>query len=277
MKIMMLTGCIFFSLPVFSWWDAGHEVVAKIAYDRLNPNIKAKVDRLVLLLARDYPEIKEFKDLAPWPDHLRQQKIELFTHWHYIDLPLSFDGTPIKFGVDTDNANRAIQEIETTLENRQANPIEHARFLAFLIHIVGDLHQPLHNTSLVSKETPDGDQGGNLFFIINPDHPSELIPLHQLWDSYFGAFDRRFNPDINQLAADMTSRYPEEYFGNKILTLDAETWSQEGKDLSRDFVYKTKRSHKPSQLYLAEGKNIVQQQIALAGYRLANLLNKIMD
>ena len=274
-KIMLSIIFLFCSLPAYPWWEIGHRLVAQIAYERLTPEAKTMVDSLVPVLARDYPVIRTFIDLAPWPDTLRKQKIELFTHWHYIDLAFSLDGTPINIVVDTDNANRAVLEILPVLENADANSNERARFLAFFVHIVGDLHQPLHNATAVSKETPNGDQGGNLFMILNPENNSEIINLHHLWDSAFGLYTGLVSPDIHQLALAVTTQYPESYFGNKANDLNPEHWSLEGLDYAQKFVYQTNRNQILSNEYQIRGKEIVSQQIALAGYRLAKMLNKL--
>ena len=166
-------------------------------------------------------------------------------------------------------------EILPILENADANPSERARFLAFLIHVVGDLHQPLHNATAVAKETPDGDQGGNLFMILNPENNSETINLHHLWDSAFGLYTGLVSPDIPQLALAVTTQFPESYFGNKTNDLNPEHWSLEGLNYAKQFVYQTNRNQIPSNEYQIRGKEIVSQQIALAGYRLAKMLNKL--
>jgi hypothetical protein len=190
---------------------------------------------------------------------------------------LSLDGTPITISTDTDNANWAMLEIQPVLENIAAHSIERARFLAFLVHIVGDLHQPLHNVSAVSKETPDGDLGGNLFIILNPKQTTESMSLHSLWDSAFGLFSGASNSDLNQLALEITMQYPEDYFGNKAQDLSPQHWTKEGVSYAKNLVYQTERNQIPSEEYQLKGKQLVQQQIALAGYRLAHLLNKILS
>ena len=106
--------------------------------------------------------------MGPWPDTLRGQKIELYTRWHYTNLAFSADGTPLKNTVDTDNAVWAINHLLPIIGNTKANRFERARSLAFLVHIVGDLHQPLHSITRISAAHPEGDHGGNLYFIKYP-------------------------------------------------------------------------------------------------------------
>lgn len=272
---LFLISFIFLSSPTFAWWDVGHKLVAKIAYSQLKPEVKTEVDKLVLVLAKDYPEITDFSDIAPWPDELRKQKIEAYTHWHYIDTPFSLDGTPITTAPDTDNADWAITQIEPVVKNANANPSERARFLAFLVHIVGDLHQPMHNVSLVSKNHPHGDDGGTLYTILDPKDASKTISIHSLWDSNNGELAGETHPDIAKIYNTIISQYPESYFGNKVHDLSPQHWTEEGVLLSKDVVYTTNENETPNAAYMSLMNKTVYQQIALAGYRLANLLNTL--
>lgn len=272
---LLLISLIFSTSSAFAWWDVGHKLVAKIAYSKLKPEVKTQVDKLVAVLAKDYPSMADFSDMAAWPDELREQQIEAYTHWHYIDTMISLDGTPITTAPDTDNADWAITQIEPVVKNANANPSERARFLAFLVHIVGDLHQPLHNVSLVSKNHPEGDEGGNLYTILDPNDASKTMGLHTLWDGNNGEFANEKHPDIAKIYTTIISQYPESYFGTKVHDLSPDHWTQEGIKLSKDTVYTTKENETPDAQYLSSMNKIAYQQIALAGYRLANLLNTL--
>src|SRR5688572_28964202 len=96
-KVLVIILSSFLSLLLssntFAWNAVGHMLVAKIAYDRLQPNVRIKVDAMVNDLAKEYPYITNFTQLGPWPDMLKSQHIDSFTHWHYIDVAFSNDGT----------------------------------------------------------------------------------------------------------------------------------------------------------------------------------------
>jgi hypothetical protein len=261
------------SLPAFSWWDKGHQLVAKIAYDRLTPNAKAEVDLMTRELAMQYTEIKSVTDVAVWPDNIRKQKIETFTRWHYIDMPFSDDGSVIKNAIDTDNALWAVKQIVPIIQNPKANLIERARFFAFLVHIVGDLHQPLHSVSRVSKEHPDGDRGGNLFFVMD-NNAAKLQTLHGLWDGGFGVYDNEHASSIDELEKLITGKFPEAFFGDKVKNNDPAMWVSESGIIAREFVYNTPEKKVPTLAYQEKGKEISEQRVALAGYRLATMLNQ---
>lgn len=266
-------------LPVnaYSWNAMGHMVIANIAYEQLRPEVREKVDKLVGNLNTEYPEMSSFLNLAYWPDAIRSQHIETFTHWHFIDLPYNPDGTPVKAdGIDTDNAVWAEQRIQVIVKNQKANPYDRARFLSFLTHIVGDLHQPLHTVTLYSKAHPDGDKGGNLYII---QHENKKANTHSLWDSALGTFagkNGRATDHAKELAVTLMQLYPASSFGDRVNDLDAASWAREGFENAKKYVYTTPENAAPSTEYLTTGRRIAEQQAALAGYRLANLLNSLL-
>jgi hypothetical protein len=100
--------------------------------------------------------------------------------WHYIDYALK----PPTFAFEPqpnpdDDALFGIEESEKTLSDRTAPAEERAVALSWLIHLVGDIHQPLHCASLFTEAYPRGDRGGNEFFVMPA---SRGIKLHSFWD-----------------------------------------------------------------------------------------------
>ncbi|MDR3492294.1 MAG: S1/P1 nuclease [Gammaproteobacteria bacterium] len=276
-KSLILGLGILLSFNSYSWNAVGHMVVANIAYQNLQPAVRTKVDAMVADLNKEYPYITHFSQLGPWPDALRSQRIESFTHWHYVDLAISGDGTPIKNIADTDNAIWAINKIEPVLKNVKANPYEHARFLAFLVHIVADIHQPLHTVARITAAYPSGDKGGNLYIIKYPAQNPHVMPLHKLWDEGFELFNNDTSTThIDALTNQITAQYPIQYFGSKVTELTAADWAKEGVELAPALVYSTPENEVPSPMYITLGKQTAEQRAALAGYRLANLLNLLL-
>ncbi|MFJ1267997.1 S1/P1 nuclease [Legionella lytica] len=269
MRALMLFGCYVCSFNVFAWWDSGHRLVALIAYNNLDSESQIKFNELTETLRRDYPKA----NLATWPDAIRKQSIEAYTHWHYIDTPYSSDGSVTEVSVDTDNAVWALAQINRVLSNKDVPPSERARFTSFLMHITGDLHQPLHAISRSNKELPRGDEGGNLFWVKDPNHPESLITLHALWDSNFGLFKNLSEEKLQAIAQEITRAYPRDYFSNQELNASPKVWAQESYNLAKNWVYSTTEKEEPSLEYQKKSQELIKQRIALAGYRLALLLN----
>lgn len=265
---------LFIPIKVYSWNAIGHMVIADIAYQNLKPTARAKVDEMVANLHKEYPNTGTFLQLAYWLDEIRGQHIDTYAHWHYIDVPFSTDGTPIKNTIDTDNAVWALNHIECVVKNHSANPYERARFLAFMVHIVGDLHQPLHTVSNITAARPSGDKGGNMFYVR---YNNERINLHKIWDSGLGAFEGSNSPEhINQISATIMAMYPINSFAAQEQDLTASNWAKDGMAVAQKNVYDTTENQPVSNAYIINGRQVAEKSAALAGYRLANLLNQLL-
>lgn len=257
-----------------AWNAVGHMVIANVAYQNLKPAVRNRIDTLVANMHEQYADVNSFEDLACWPDNIRSQKIESYTHWHYIDVAFSTDGTPLKNLIDTDNALWAVNKIEPVIENSNANPYERVRFLAFFTHIVEDLHQPLHTASYISADLPDGDRGGNDYIVI---YKNNRTNLHRLWDSGLGVFDgSKSSAHVTQLANQLIAHYPKSYFGDRADDVNPEDWVTEGLENAKQVVYATPMHQPVSAAYIEKGQQLAEEEAVLAGYRLAKLLNQTL-
>lgn len=275
MKYLLLVSLNFLSFSTYAWNALGHMVIADIAYRNLNPSAQSKVNYLISYFQKEYPSIKTFMEVATWADAIRSQKIGLFVHWHYIDNPFSSDGSPLKDTRDTDNAVWAMTNIGNVVTYPRANLYERSRFLAFLVHIVSDLHQPLHTVTNITADRPDGDRGGNLFYVY---YHNQKYNLHRLWDQGVGLLSESPSKEHGMAISEaITAAYPAAYFGKKIEDLDPLHWTDEGMSNARQYVYNTSESHSVSKAYIEECQAISKQQIALAGYRVAALLNRLLS
>ncbi len=150
-----------------------------------------------------------------------------------------------------------------------------------LLHFGGDVHQPLHCASYYSTAFPEGDRGGNDFLInYSPNK------LHSLADGMFGigTIDRSIRHDtpeqakeyyskISDLCSLIKNEFPED---EKSAILEAKIWAEESADIARKNFYKIQYGDTPTPEYIATGQTISKQQVALAGYRLGNLLKKLL-
>ncbi len=284
----------------FAWHDTGHMIVAQVAYLRLTPAAKAKVDNLfvtpqgkrplVYLCAGYYtPETCEKTydpvTIAVWMDDFRGDSInDSYGIWHYVDYPF-FDGVPEnpKVGPDADNALARINWAINTLREGAGSPRREAELTGFLFHLVGDVHQPLHATARVTAAHPDGDAGGNLFKIQMPPD-AHIANLHSFWDAAGGAFgfqspkrplDQAGKDRILALAQGVMKDYPADSMPES-KNLDPHDWVMESYALARDVTYKNiTEGATPSQGYTDEARKLCRKRLALAGYRLAGVLNML--
>lgn len=131
-------------------------------------------------------------EAACWPDDIRNSGLKFWQPWHYINKQLNIDGTipsvDYQFHSLDNNILKAFKNIESTiLSSRLANqtPVEKAIMIRFLLHLVGDIHQPLHNIDQVSEQFPNGDYGGNRVWLkLQRDGNKRLkkTNAHAYWD-----------------------------------------------------------------------------------------------
>ncbi|HHG85983.1 MAG TPA: hypothetical protein ENJ82_14645 [Bacteroidetes bacterium] len=281
-----------------AWWDIGHMAVATIAYQRLTPATKNWVDELIPVLGAHYKDTQSFVESSCWPDDIKRHKIYAFSPMHYTNIPYNPYNLPLPANAHQEvDILSGIRDAITALESPYAIPLEKAQFLGILVHLVGDLHQPLHSTSMYSPAHPGGNLGGNLFTLADSSHSN----LHKLWDDGCGFFEpwkKRISRHpmsadaqtaLNEIADAVTKTWPE----RKLVApsnLDPAHWARESHDLAVAYGYKgvqsindrgrktwIKSGDTPTEMYIAAGQAIVAKQLATAGYRLARMLNDIHD
>ncbi len=264
----VLTFCfLLFCHNALAWWATPHMLIAEIAYQNLTPETRNNVD---CLLGEDFIES------ATWADKIRKQGNHQYNQWHYVTLTFKQidEPMPTKFP-HTQHVACAIESEIQLLQNPEAKQQEKAESLKRLIHWVGDIHQPLHATSHIAAEYPKGDRGGNLYKI---DMPKSYNNLHAYWDSGLlqwpnlpqplSAQDRK---RLQSMAKNLQAEYPEAESD----TLDAHAWAIQSHALGRNTYQGIDYNGEPDEDYIATGREVSRQQVTLAGYRLANLLNRL--
>ncbi len=266
MKIWL--GILFILLPtsVFSWNALGHRLVAQIAYDQLTPSAKQIFNNYNQALDKVYRP-QTWVDSAVWLDTLRFQDVNWFAAMHYIDIPFSDDDT-LLLPPQEINALWAIEKSRHLLLNQYATTFDKGIALRILMHVVGDIHQPLHAVTRISAEHPKGDRGGNLVLL---EDNTIAKNLHAYWDKSAGLFDGRkkySSIQIENSAAKIEQRWP-----CKMLDLDTTPaqWADESHALAIQKVYKLPIDVR----YQKSAQKIAEKRIALAGCRLGALLNNI--
>lgn len=238
MKKFFIILALFFGVTplTFGWNAAGHQRVAQIAYEQLTPSARHQVDDLLN---------HEFVKASTWADQVRAQGNDTMNTWHYINLP---DPGPQKNVVD------AIIDSEKILADSHASKAQKQQALRGLIHWVGDIHQPLH--------TIGRDRGGTLFKLTNNPYGKNL---HQLWDNGAGLLQNNQwkTATITFTTAQLSATSPMQ-------------WAEEGYQIASTQAYiGITPNTVPNSAYIERSQSIVQQQIALAGMRLAQILNQL--
>nr|MCH9770769.1 S1/P1 nuclease [Gammaproteobacteria bacterium] len=278
--LRQLSGFILCLLPlmVWSWSGSGHRVIAAIAYQALQPNVKVLVNRLTAKLYHYHNPERRFLKASVLPDALKAQGIKTYNRWHYINYPDAVDDVrlPRSAKLNRHNVAWAVRHCLRELQRQDLVAKERARYLAFLIHFVGDAHQPMHCIIHYSHNFPYGDYGGNRFPIMT----ARAKNLHQYWDRGVGLFyfkGHRYPLSyavVLNLAAKLVKQYPADYFGSRIKNTNPYVWTRAGYRLAKKYAYNIAVNGIPSASYIKTGQRITKLQLTLAGYRLAFILNK---
>jgi hypothetical protein len=223
-RLTASTLLLIFTLSVssYGWSDTGHMAVAFVAYQKLTPQARARVDALVRLNPRFsiwsgmIPQGTSaankrrmlFMIAATWPDQIKSDgqhhadgpdngdrppndgtadrnigysDTAMHKYWHFIDKPFSPDGTTLE-NPPVPNAETQIAAFRAVLASNSPDPLK-SYDLMWLLHLVGDVHQPLHCTSRFTHGQPHGDAGGNF---VNIRDGAATKRLHAFWDGLLG-------------------------------------------------------------------------------------------
>ncbi len=297
-------------------WDAvGHRAMAAMAYDRLRPPTRARVDALL----RVHPDILSLSDgvdtrttigvrelfirASVWPDRIRGDArfyresdpnatptallagfptMARREGWHYLTRSFSTDGTPA-IRLTVPNVTTEMPAMSDALADQAIPASVRAYHLSWIIHIVGDLHQPVHGTSRSSSATPAGDAGANRIWATLPGERRDSSNLHAIWDGMIGRASRDL--PLDSVATLLAAALPVSATAGDDLTIPdgaglaatVQSWADESATLARYVVYDLppRGGDAPpllSEGYLSRGEVIARQRLALAAYRLAALL-----
>lgn len=304
-------------IPQFGWcWSGpGHQIIADIAYTSSTVDTRHKaVELLKQLPSYDQdigskipsglsPEQTEefiFDAAGPVPDYYRRRDHPLHdsanhTDWHYIDLPVVDETSPPQH-IEADPQTTdplhpsdcvgALQLNLDILKNGKSDA-ERAVALTWVMHLTGDMHQPLHCTALFSARYPNGDQGGNKFVV--KDFTGKLKSLHGTWDGLFGEVTDFAK--IQEIRDTITSNpaNSREALATELSHKQVREWAEEGRALAKKSVYLLGSDHPLQGIrydeyqggmpvpelpegYLKNSREVARQQAALAGYRLQDEL-----
>lgn len=238
-----------------AWGPEGHRAASAITADRLCPDVREEIDRLL--------GEKSLADAAAWPDTIRSESAWAHTRdWHYINIG---DDEPLSALVEGAPGHgrmlSAIRDNLAILGAADASDRRRREALSFVLHLVVDLHQPLH----VGRSA---DRGGNT---VTVSFAGREINLHRLWD---GGLLRSAG-----LRADDYQRSLEPLIMLGAAAWEAGTladWARESQQL-RPWVYdfdQRRRVPVISQRYAETGRQLTALRLAQAGVRTAWLLNR---
>lgn len=285
----MRVVCLLIALIGLStaWHPTGHfltALIAQIELQRDEPELFETLESIVAVISPFTAEKDhKFVECAEFPDDIKYQNWKFFNSWHFEDHYFFKGLAPRTIPEEKQSMVWAIVNAIKTLNTNHPSKINQllgkSFSLRYLIHLVGDIHQPLHNASMVTPQFPNGDVGGNLFNVKVP----EAYNLHTLWDLCLKRYTEVRTPIdsdkfayLMKTAQEITSEYTREKLKTQLSESLFENWSLEGLELAKTIAYDgINYDETPSAEYMERGFKIVKQQLALGGYRLADILKKL--
>jgi hypothetical protein len=265
--------------PALAWWEYGHGAVGRIAYMSVSPHTRHQIDLLLRqgrLLDTPTCSIRTIELAAYWPDCIKTlgERFSYTSSWHYqnVNICRPFDlHTPC---ADGNCVSAQIERDVRLLADVRVPTRERVMALAFLVHFMGDLHQPMHAGD-------HGDLGGNR---VQVDYGliGGRTNLHLVWDGYLA--DRGISQPPGEPAGILSQLSAEERMAMAQGTIT--DWSRESWEVSKDYAYgslfqdpcaeRPRDALRPviTEAMVEQLIPVVRRQVARGGLRLARLLDE---
>ena len=257
-RTFLLAVILFSTQQVFSWGVTGHRVVAEIAQQHLSKRAKKEIAKLI---GRE-----SLAWWANWPDFIKSDSTwNDASKWHYVDLPGHIGKDSFVSALKAlpgKNLYTQIQDMMRQLKDSNL-PAEQRRIaLYFLIHFVGDLHQPLH----VGR---DEDQGGNKIVVYWFDKKTNL---HTVWDTELISFQQYSYSEYARLLDIADKEKVKEWQSSSL-----EDWFYESHVMSDSIYEASPNESKFGYKYNFKFQHTLDGQLLKGGVRLAAVLNEVFQ
>jgi hypothetical protein len=310
-RLIAVALCLLLSSSSFAWNNFGHMAVGWVAYQHLNPNTKLAVNKLIAKnpsystwksslpsnLSTEDRDLYIFMLATTWPDQIKGDSSyhddgtnggntppadssattnlgysdkARHKYWHFIDVAFSPDNTTLGL-IPYPNVETETAVFRQTLSSNATLKLK-SYDLVWILHLVGDIHQPLHATSRFTSTQPTGDSGGNAVkFCATTDQPCSGN-LHSFWDNLLGP-----SSGTPQQAAAVAAALPPVTVSSD--DLDVHTWIDESFALAQSTAYANPPvgvgagPFRYDQAYADNALAVAQKRVVQAGLRLANILN----
>jgi hypothetical protein len=312
---LMAAAILLWVQPAAAWNATGHKATAKIAYELLTPEQQQYASKMLAAHPRfdeDFLDLMPdeiargtqseqnlwlFEQASIWPDIAggfeddNRAKFNRST-WHYINMPIyleevdekKLDGN-LDHNVSTDfspplrqnlNVTQALKGNLLLWADAGASDAEKAIALCWILHLVGDMHQPLHNVALFSRAYyPKGDRGGNS---INVQWEDGAKNLHAVWDDLPNNFENLVPGDLTRdiLARDNVAIGSINFWAKRHFQMaKAHVYTD---DVREQLLSGLEQEKFPdivlSEFYLLNATEIARSQVILAGNRIATLVGR---
>lgn len=247
------------SAEAYSWGTTGHRAIAEIAEHHLTNKSKRKLRKIL--------ENKNLAFYANWPDFIKSDSLKKYKEteiWHYVNITPKLDFKNFEKELKenkTPNLYSSIQKQEEVIKNKNSSKADKEFAIVFLIHLMGDLHQPFH----VGRAE---DQGGNLIPLT---FSKESTNLHSLWDTKLIDFQKY---SYSEYAKILDNKSKEEV--RKLQSGTLEDWLFESYKKADRIYNQTPINGNYGYDYNYKFSKLMEEQLLKGGLRLAKVLNEVL-
>lgn len=246
------------ALVLVSWGKTGHRTIGKLAANHLTPNAQAAVQDLL--------GNESLADVASWADEVRgQEEYKKTGSWHFLNLPLGLSYPEFQKAVTAmtdESVYSALMNTEKTLKDPHASKESKVVALKFVVHFVGDLHQPMH----ISRAE---DKGGNT---IQLNYEDKGTNLHSLWDTKLLEHQGLTYEQLASKYDNVPAKQIKQWQSDPLMK-----WIWESYEISSQLYAEVDgmSSRKIDDTYYQKHLPQIEVRIQQAGIRLAGVLNAI--
>ena len=263
---LLVSVAVFLARPIqaLAWGYDAHRVIAEIAEQFLAPQTARQVHELLAI-----ENVTTLADVSTWADEIRLPRPETGP-WHYVNIPITLSsGEPAAYDAARDCPQGAcvvakIEQFEHALNDQEVPERQRLEALKYIVHFVGDVHQPLHVSD-------NHDRGGNDVPVIFMGLPTNL---HAVWDSRIVAPAAKGNERAYalQLVQSISDEQHQRWSEGSLIS-----WVDEGHEIAARTIYsELPHSGTLPDDYETKALPIVNEQLERAGVRLAKVLNTFL-
>lgn len=257
-RVIALAIFMYFPLQSMAWGLLGHRVVGQIAESYLNKKANNEIKKIL--------GNESMAMASNWADFIKSEpKYNYLSNWHYINLPAGLSSEQLDYALERDTVTDAYTKIlflSAELRNKFLDQDKKVFYLKLLIHLVGDLHQPMHTGRFE-------DLGGNK---VQLTWFGQNTNLHRVWDS-----DLIDSQELSYTEYARSINFINRSQLHFLQSEGAALWVKDSYRISEKIYSNVKPGDKLSYRYIYDYIEIANQQLLKGGVRLAGLLNNIFS
>ena len=251
MKNKLICIMLLFSF-LFPWGKTGHRTTGEVAESYLTENTRLEIRKIL--------KDPSLAVASTWADEMRSNSdFRKYSTWHYVNMPYDVRYVDSKKSPKGDVV-QAIKICKNKLKDSSVSNDDKAFYLRFLVHLVGDIHQPLH----VGRAE---DRGGN---DIKVKWFGNDTNLHRVWDTHI-------IDDFQMSYTELANHLQNNFSANDVTLMTEDEWIDESQKLVNKVYSEVKNKDSLGYTYIYENFDLVKLQLFTAGVRLADTLNGIFD